>query len=104
MDNKENKELGKLTLVTPPSMIKPDDISFTIINFSEAQKQKFSDTLNDVLPYSNVTVFIWDKESTDDKWYEMAHENSDYQIDSKQNIVDVIKKSKIDYDRRKFNL
>lgn len=104
MDNKENKELGKLTLVTPPSMIKPNDISFTIINFNDDQKEKFSETLNEVLPYNHVTVFICDKVSTEDKWYKMAHENSDYQIDNQQNIVDVIKSSKIDYDRRKSSL
>ena len=104
MDNKENKALGKLTLVTPPSMIKPDDISFTIINFNDDQKKTFSETLNEVLPYNHVTVFIWDKVTTEDKWYKMAHEMSDYQIDNQQNIVDVIKSSKIDYDRRKFSL
>ena len=27
-------KMGKLTIVTPPSMIRPKDISFTIINFS----------------------------------------------------------------------
>lgn len=104
MDKKDNKELGRLTLVTPPSMIKPNDISFTITNFSEKQKQEFTDTLNEVLPHNHVTVFICDNQSTQDKWYRMAKDNSDYQIDNSENIVDVIKKSKIDYDRRKFNM
>ena len=104
MDKKDNKELGRLTLVTPPSMIKPNDISFTIKNFSEKQKQEFTDTLNEVLPYNHVTVFICDNQNAQDKWYRMAKDNSDYQIDNSENIVDVIKKSKIDYDRRKFNM
>ena len=104
MLNKNNKELGKLTLVTPPSMIKPDEISFTVINFNEQQKQMFTDALNEQLPYNNVTIFIWDNEVTEDKWFKMAKENSHYQIDNTQNIVDVIKKSRIDYDRRKSNV
>tara|TARA_B100001113_G_C20798449_1_gene487117 strand:+ start:16 stop:330 length:315 start_codon:yes stop_codon:yes gene_type:complete len=104
MDNTENKALGKLTLVTPPSMIKPDDISFTIINFSDDQKQEFSDVINKELPYNNVTIFIWDNETIEDNWYKLAHDNSDYQINNKEDIADVIKKSKIDYDRRKFNM
>ena len=31
-------KMGKLTIVTPPSMIRPKDISFTIINLNDEQK------------------------------------------------------------------
>ena len=36
------EQMGKLTIVTPPSMVRPKDISFTIINLNDDQKNVFT--------------------------------------------------------------
>ena len=68
MDKQElTDKMGKLTLVTPPSMVRPKDISFTIINLNEEQKTIFTDKLNELFPKNEITIFIWDKSQVEDR-------------------------------------
>ena len=51
--------LGMVTLVTPPSMLLPERISFTLINLREKEKNYFAKELNKLFPDDNVTVYIY---------------------------------------------
>jgi hypothetical protein len=97
-------KMGKLTIVTPPSMIRPKDISFTIINLNDDQKTLFSDRLNELFPKNEITVFVWDKSNVVDKWLAQANLNSDYVIQGDTDISEQIETIKARYDRRKSNL
>tara|TARA_Y100001972_G_scaffold47057_1_gene58039 strand:- start:1548 stop:1868 length:321 start_codon:yes stop_codon:yes gene_type:complete len=105
MDKQElTNNMGKLTIVTPPSMISPTDISFTIINFNEEQKTLFTDKLNELFPKNEITIFIWDKSQVEDKWLDQANRNSDYVIKGDTDVIEQMEKIKERYDRRKFDL
>lgn len=96
--------MGKLILVTPPSMTRPEDIGFTIINLNDEQKTLFTNKLNELFPENEITIFVWDKSNVDDKWLEEANLNSDYVIQGDADITEQIEKVKAKYDRRKFDL
>lgn len=105
MDKQElTDKMGKLTLVTPPSMVSPKDISFTIINLNEEQKTIFTDKLNELFPKNEITIFIWDKSHVEDNWLDQANLNSDYVVKGDTDIIKQIETIKEKYDRRKFNL
>ena len=53
--------LGMITLVTPPSMMNPEKISFTLINLKEKEKDQFAKHLNKLYPNDNVVVYICKK-------------------------------------------
>jgi|TARA_B100001564_G_scaffold343943_1_gene341002 hypothetical protein len=97
-------KMGKLTIVTPPSMIRPKDISFTIINLNDEQKTVLTDKLNVLFPKNEITIFVWDKFNVEDKWFEEANLNSDYVIKGDADITKQIEAIKARYDRRKFDL
>ena len=97
-------KMGKLTIVTPPSMIRPKDISFTIINLNDEQKTVLTDKLNVLFPKNEITIFVWDKFKVEDKWFEEANLNSDYVIKGDADITKQIEAIKARYDRRKFDL
>ena len=103
MDNITNK-IGKVILVTPPSMVKPNGVSFTIVNLDEGQKKTFSSKLDEHFPSNEITVFVWDKPASDDKWLEEANINSDYVVRGTQDIIKQVETIKVEYDRRKFDL
>jgi|TARA_B100000035_G_scaffold244129_1_gene212650 hypothetical protein len=103
MDNIKNK-MGKVTLVTPPSMVKPNGVSFTIVNLDEEQKKTFSKELDERFPSNEITVYVWDKPADDDKWLEEANLNSDYVIQGTHDIIKQVKTIKVEHDRRKFDL
>ncbi len=96
--------MGKLTIVTPPSMVTPKNLSFTLINLDNAQKTIFTDSLNELFPRNEITVFIWDKSKKDDKWLAEANLNSDYVVKGDEDIKQQIETIKARYDRRKFSL
>ena len=96
--------MGKLTIVTPPSMVTPKNLSFTLINLDNAQKTIFTDSLNELFPQNEITVFIWDKSKKDDKWLSEANLNSDYVVKGDEDIKQQIETIKERYDRRKFSL
>ena len=96
--------MGKLIVVTPPSMTRPQDISFTIMNLNDEQKTLFTNKLNEFFPENEITIFVWDKSNVDDKWLEEANSNSDYVIKGDADIIEQIEKIKARYDRRKFDL
>ena len=96
--------MGKLIVVTPPSMTRPQDISFTIMNLNDEQKTLFTNKLNKLFPENEITIFVWDKSNVDDKWLEEANTNSDYVIKGDADITEQIEKIKARYDRRKFDL
>ena len=97
-------KMGKLIIVTPPSMIRPKDISFTIINLNDEQKTVLTDKLNVLFPKNEITIFVWDKFKVEDKWFEEANLNSDYVIKGDADITKQIEAIKARYDRRKFDL
>jgi hypothetical protein len=103
MYNIKNK-MGKVTLVTPPSMIKPNGVSLTIVNLDEGQKQTLTSKLDEHFPSNDVTIFVWDKPTSDDEWLGEANQNSDYVIEGSQDIIKQIETIKEAYDRRKFDL
>ena len=102
--NKLTEQMGKLTIVTPPSMIKPKDVSFTIVNLDSEQKELFTNQLNEFFLANEVTVYVWDNSRTIDKWLAEAYINSEYVIYGDKDIKQQIKTAKVKHDRRKFNL
>ena len=103
MDNIKNK-IGNVTLVTPPSMIDPNGVSFTIVNLNEEQKKIFSRKLDEHFLNSEITVFVWDGTSSNDKWLEEANLKSDYVIKGTQDINKQVETVRVEHDRRKFDL
>ena len=73
------KTLGTMTVVTPPSMMNPEGLSFTIINLREKEKNQFAKELNRLFPDDNVTVYIYDNPGYQD-WLEQAMSKSNYII------------------------
>ena len=69
--------LGIVTLVTAPSMILPDKISFTLINLEEKEKNEFAKAINKVFPQDNIVVFIYN-ETGNEAWLETAISRSRY--------------------------
>lgn len=98
------EQMGKLTIVTPPSMVRPKDISFTIINLNDDQKNVFTNKLNELFPKNEITVFVWDKSTVQDKWLAEANLNSDYVVRGDEDVKEQIETIKAKYDRRKFDL
>ena len=96
--------MGKLIIVTPPSMTRPRDISFTILNLNDEQKTLFTNKLNELFPENEITLFVWDKSNVEDKWLDEANLNSDYVIQGDTDITKQIETIKAKYDRRKFDL
>ena len=97
-------KMGKLIVVTPPSMTRPRDISFTIMNLNDEQKTTFTNKLNDLFPENEITIFVWDKSKVKDTWLEEANFNSDYVIQGDADITEQIETIKAKYDRRKSDL
>lgn len=73
------KTLGTMTVVTPPSMMNPEGLGFTIINLREKEKNQFAKELNRLFPDDNVTVYIYDNPGYQD-WLEQAMSKSNYII------------------------
>ncbi len=71
--------LGALTVVTPPSMMNPEKLSFTIINLREKEKNHFAKALNKLFPNDNITVYMYDHPGYQD-WLEQAITKSKYII------------------------
>ena len=71
--------LGALTVVTPPSMMNPEKLSFTIINLREKEKNHFAKALNILFPNDNITVYMYDHPGYQE-WLEQAITKSKYII------------------------
>ena len=63
--------LGIVTVVTAPSMIVPEKISFTLINLEEKEKNEFAKAINKVFPKDNIVVFMYN-ETDNQAWLEKA--------------------------------
>ena len=77
--------LGMVTLVTPPSMLLPEKISFTLINLKEKEKNYFAKELNRIFPQDNVTVYIYSGSGVKG-WLKQAMNNSKYVMVNKTNL------------------
>ena len=77
--------LGAMTVVTPPSMINPEKLSFTIINLMENDKNHFAKELNKLFPSDNITVYIYDNPGYQ-SWLEEAVTKSKYVIMEKDKV------------------
>jgi len=77
--------LGMVTLVTPPSMMNPEKISFTLINLKEKEKDQFAKQLNKIYPNDNIVVYICRKNIEKD-WLSQAIGKSTYVIVDKTNL------------------
>ena len=97
-------QMGKLTIVTPPSMIKPKDISFMIRDLNDEQKETFTNKLNKFFPTNDITIFVCDKLKQEDKWFKAATSNSEYVITGDKDVQEQIETIKEKHDRRKFSL
>ena len=71
--------LGMVTLVTPPSMMNPAKVSFTLINLKEKEKNHFAKELNKVSPNDNVTVYLYDT-AGQNNWLKQAISKSKYVV------------------------
>jgi len=71
--------LGTMTVVTPPSMMNPTELSFTIINLREKEKNHFAKQLNKLFPNDNITIYVYDHPGYQD-WLEQAITKSKYVI------------------------
>ena len=71
--------LGTMTVVTPPSMMNPTELSFTIINLREKEKNHFAKQLNTLFPNDNITIYMYDHPGYQD-WLEQAITKSKYVI------------------------
>ena len=77
--------LGMVTLVTPPSMMNPEKISFTLINLKEKEKDQFAKHLNKIYPNDNIVVYICRK-NIEKGWLSQAIGKSTYVIVDKTNL------------------
>ena len=77
--------LGMITLVTPPSMMNPEKISFTLINLKEKEKDQFAKHLNKIYPNDNIVVYICRK-NIEKVWLSQAIGKSTYVIVDKTNL------------------
>jgi len=77
--------LGMVTLVTPPSMMNPEKISFTLINLKEKEKDQFAKHLNKIYPNDNIVVYICQK-NAEKGWLSQAIGKSTYVIVDKTNL------------------
>jgi hypothetical protein len=77
--------LGTMTVVTPPSMLNPEKLSFTIINLQEKEKNHFAKALNKLFPNDNVTVYIYDNPGYQ-SWLAEAITKSNYVIMEKDKV------------------
>ena len=78
------KTLGMVTLVTPPSMMNPEKISFTLINLKEKEKNHFAIQINKYFPNDNIVVYIM--EGQDNGWLKTAMSKSKYVIVDKASV------------------
>ncbi len=70
-------KMGLVTIVTHPSMIMPEKISFTLINLEEKTKNEFATAINKEFPKDNITVYMYN-ESEHQDWLEKAISRSTY--------------------------
>jgi len=70
-------KMGLVTIVTHPSMIMPEKISFTLINLEEKTKNEFATAINKEFPKDNITVYMYN-ESENQDWLEKAISRSTY--------------------------
>ena len=76
--------LGMVTLMTPPSMMNPEKISFTLINLKEKEKNHFAIQINKYFPNDNIVVYIM--EGQDNGWLKTAMSKSKYVIVDKASV------------------
>ena len=69
--------LGHVTIVTHPSMIVPEKVSFTLINMEEKEKNQFAKAINKLFPKDNITIFMYNG-SDNQHWLENAISRSKY--------------------------
>jgi len=56
----DKKNMGSITLVTPPSFFSNQNTSFCLVNLSKRDKDRFADQVNKHMPDKNLTVYLWD--------------------------------------------
>ncbi len=78
--------LGVITLVTPPSMMNPGAISFTLINLKEKQKDQITLQLNKLFPDDNIVVYIYDNLVGNPNWIKQATEKGRFIVVDKTNL------------------
>ena len=71
--------LGMVTLVTAPSMMNPEKVSFTLINLKEKEKNHFAKELNKIFPNDNVTVYLYNT-AGQNNWLKQAVSKSKYVV------------------------
>jgi|TARA_R110001606_G_C15285039_1_gene640960 hypothetical protein len=82
LNSKMFDTLGMVTLVTPPSMMNPAEISFTLVDLKEEEKNQVATQLNKLYPNDNITLFIYGN-SGDNGWLKQAMTKSKYILTNK---------------------
>ena len=99
LNSKMFDTLGMVTLVTPPSMMNPAEISFTLVDLKEEEKNQVATQLNKLYPNDNITLFIYGN-SGDNKWLRQAMTKSKYILTNKDApvwIEDIAPEAKTHY-------
>ena len=94
----ETTRLGKLTLVTPPSILEDNKNSFCIINFKTEDQDKFANYLNRHLANDDVVVYVVDSAKDTEltlPWLTNILEKSKTVIVKSQNNFKVLKNKTI---------
>ena len=81
---------GSVTFITTPSDSSvPDGKGFVIINLIEEYTDYFAEKINNALPSSNLTVFLWERNNKDytSKWLRRACDISSFIIVDKKNTT-----------------
>ena len=90
----QTNKLGKLTLVTSPSIVENTDETFCLINFSKHDQDKFADFISRYKAKENITIYIVDSEqdkSLTFKWLTDAIEKSHTVIISSKDKFKILK-------------
>jgi hypothetical protein len=101
------RNLGTLTLVTPPSTIESKNESFCVVNFNEQDKIKFSDYLNKDKAKDNLIIYIVDTENKNMtlEWLtDVMSKSHNVVVKSKNNKFKVLKSETVNKLEEVFNV
>ena len=83
--------MGGVTIVTPPSMLNPEKISFAILNLREETINQFAIQLNKVFPNDIITVFVWNGAGATEGWLRQALEKARFVVKSQVPMPEFVK-------------
>jgi len=84
-----NDQPGKIIIITPPSQLHNQNISFCLINIDEKSKNEFAEQLNKHILNEDINVYVWDEAQAKDDhiWLLNACRSSTYIIIDMETIT-----------------